>query len=194
MAFYAWHLRLWHYWCRDIFLIGLKSIKASIDGTMNLGGTWGITHHLFISWPLPLCISGSAYDAVYDELRAHDQVVLFPASFTFMIKARTKMDKACNGAKIKAALWWYDDDNWSHLCITKEKVWALNMLDYVCSSCWRGARRLFALNVYVACHRRYIFLPLRPFSDLERPICLPDCARVDIIVSHYFCSTSLDTT
>jgi len=58
---------------------------------------------------------------------------LFPTSFTFMIKARTKMDKACNGAKIKATRWRNDGDR-SHLCITKKKVWALNMLDYVCSA------------------------------------------------------------
>jgi len=33
------------------------------------------------------------HDAMYEQVGAHDQVALFPASFTFMIKARTKMDK-----------------------------------------------------------------------------------------------------
>lgn len=79
--------------------------------TVNLWGIREILH--FITIAMYIRAPNSAYDAVY-ELRAHDQVVLFPASFTFMIKAGTKMDKACNGAKIKASRWRHDGDR-SHL-------------------------------------------------------------------------------
>lgn len=156
--------------------------------TVNLGmNLHEVLHHL-TTVPVYIHTRQCAYDAVYDELRAHDQVALFPASFTFMIKARTKMDKACNGAKIKAA--WRRSE--SPMYYGKEKVWALNMLDYVCSARWRGAPRLFASNVYVACLSSIHFSSASALSDLERSICLPDCTRVDIIVSHYSRGTSLD--
>lgn len=58
--------------------------------TVNLWDIYGIIHHC-------LCISasGSACDAVYrmNFARAIKLRFFFPASFTFMIKARTKMDK-----------------------------------------------------------------------------------------------------
>lgn len=84
-----------------IFYIEFKLIKESTDGetcTVNLRGRYICGTHQHC-----LCISasGSACNAVQDELRArtHDEVALFPASFTFMIKARTKMDKPATARK-----------------------------------------------------------------------------------------------
>ena len=115
---------------------------------MNLGDTWGITPPHYLLTTASMYIRQCLWCRIWWTSRASSRA-FSSVSFTFMIKEKTKMDKACNDAKIKVALWWYDDGDRSHLCIMKEKVWALNMLDYVCSSCWRGAPRLFALNVYV---------------------------------------------
>lgn len=162
---------------------------------MYLGGgrgsdTQDITpplHHCLYVYPYPAVLMMNFARTIKSRF--------FPrASFTFMIKARTKMDKACNGVKIKAARRRHDGDR-SHLCITKEKVWALNMVDYVCSARWRGIRPAS----FCAERLRRVPSPIHFSSasapaDLERPIYLPDCARVDIIVSHYSRATSLDTT